>query len=156
MSRVPALLLPALLVGCSPSAISPAQRREIVTDPAPSATAPALAVEPRTALGVAAIVGAWEGPSCEGRNYVRRVTFEGDGTFMAIDLVAPCPAGAACVWSGMILWKGTWQLRDSRVVLDVDRSTRLPDAVPQWLTVGQNARELAETPGTSCRYVPVH
>jgi hypothetical protein len=156
MMRHPAWLLPILLVGCSASAATPARTDGMVIEPMPPASSSVSPAGPgqETGTATAAIVGAWEGAPCEGRGYVRLLTIDSDGTFMAVDRVAPCPRGAACAWSGIILWKGTWRQQDRRVILDADRSTRLPDAVPEALLVEQGERVLTEKRGSNCRYTP--
>ncbi len=63
------------------------------------------------------IVGTWESTSCGQRKYARSITFLDDGGFTMTDLVAPCPAGAKCVWSGIVHYGGTWHLKGERVVL---------------------------------------
>jgi hypothetical protein len=157
MKRLATWLLPVLLFGCRPSSAAPAHTDGMVIEqtPAPSTSVPQPGPGQPAKVATTAIVGAWEGAPCEGRGHVRLLTIDSDGTFMATDRVAPCPRGARCTWSGIILWKGTWRQRDHLVILDPDRSTRLPDSVPDALLVEEGPRALTEKRGSSCRYVPV-
>jgi hypothetical protein len=49
--------------------------------------------------------------------YPRSYTFTADGVTVA-DAVAPCPAGATCIWSGVVTRAATWSLAGDRVRLD--------------------------------------
>jgi hypothetical protein len=67
------------------------------------------------------IPSSWTSPACEAREYERQITFT-DARYAAQDLVAPCPPGTQCVWSGIIDRTGSWQLerRQLRLTPDVD------------------------------------
>jgi hypothetical protein len=81
-------------------------------------------------------VGSWENGSCGDRDYNRRVNFLASGSFTALDLVAPCPPKAQCVWSGIIRWSGTWELDGEliRIVVKQD-GERMPEALPTEFVV---------------------
>jgi hypothetical protein len=65
-------------------------------------------------------VGVWENSSCGEREFLRRIELKGDGTFSAVDEVAPCPPEAKCVWSGVINWRGTWEKAGERIALSLE------------------------------------
>jgi hypothetical protein len=67
---------------------------------------------PRTCAPIA-VAGDWSSPG----NFERRYHFSADGSFVLEDLVAPCPIDAVCVWSGIIVNRGTWSEHDGRVTL---------------------------------------
>jgi hypothetical protein len=53
------------------------------------------------------------------------------------DLVSPCPANVACVWSGIIPFEGTWKLEGDRVTLELRETayeTMKHPALPTELT----------------------
>jgi hypothetical protein len=50
----------------------------------------------------------WRSERCGPRHWPRTLFFAADGGFTALDEVAPCPAGAACVWSGIDQYVGSW------------------------------------------------
>ncbi|MBI5535187.1 MAG: hypothetical protein HY898_20845 [Deltaproteobacteria bacterium] len=156
MTRLPTPLLLILVVGCTPTTTSPARNDGMVIQAPPPASTPVPASSSgqQRKADTPSMAGAWEGAACEGRAYVRLVSLESDGTFMATDRVAPCMRGAMCAWSGIILWKGTWRQQGNLVILDADRSTRLPDGVPEALRVEEGARVLVDTQAPSCRYLP--
>jgi len=63
----------------------------------------------------ASVEGTWESLSCGERHYARSITIMKGGGFGMTDLVAPCPAGAKCVWSGIVYYSGTWKIDDGRL-----------------------------------------
>jgi hypothetical protein len=134
----PLLIIAILAIGCGGS-----------KEPAPSA-APAPAYEMDagagdTAAWVAEVneddltAAVWQNGSCGDRKYVRKLTFNEDGTFTARDEVAPCPEGRdqQCVSSGVIDWQGRWTLaaRTIRIEVEAGESGRLPDQVPDAFVV---------------------
>ncbi len=64
---------------------------------------------------VADIEGAWTGAAPGGWDVQWR--FDADGTFTKTDLIAPCPEGVMCVWSGVVVNQGTWSVDFSLVSL---------------------------------------
>ena len=148
-----------LALACSPSTSTPARVDPMTIDPPASASGSFAAGGKSPGRVVAnpadAVVGEWEGAPCEGRAYVRRVAFEPDGSFLATDRVAPCPPGASCMWSGILLWKGAWNRDGTRVVLAADRSIRVPDQIPDVLLLsGEGPSFMTEEAAPSCRYLP--
>jgi hypothetical protein len=112
---------------------------------APSAAAPQRFPSPST----------WVSPACEGRSYERQLAFDGD-RFTARDLVAPCPPGTQCVWSGVIDRAGSWSLdrQQLRLLPDADahpspQASKFP--LPQHLWLAADGT-LTEDDG-ACPYV---
>lgn len=94
--------------------------------------------------------GEWKNGSCGERHYLRVISFKIDGTFEARDEVAPCPEGAECVSSGIIVWGGTWTMEDSAIALSPEtvEGGRLPDQVPQsFFVLGHSPLAIAEKTG---------
>ena len=96
------------------------------------------------------IQGIWENSSCGERKYLRRVQFRGDGSFTAVDEVAPCPPSATCVWSGIINWGGSWKKIDEviEIVPVFNKSSKAPETVPTgFLVLSQDPLSLGERDG---------
>jgi len=55
------------------------------------------------------------------RTYAREISLAKDGSFTARDLVSPCPAGKVCVWSGIVDRSGKWAMKESSVILTVEK-----------------------------------
>lgn len=68
------------------------------------------------------LIGTWNSPTCGDRAYSRQITFRAGGAFTATDWVAPCPADAICVWSGIVNFHGTWSYSSGRVELTVEQN----------------------------------
>lgn len=66
-------------------------------------------------------VGTWVSASCGQRTYPREITLAKDGSFTAADLVSPCPPDKKCVWSGIVDRSGTWAMKESTVILTVEK-----------------------------------
>ena len=49
--------------------------------------------------------------------YPTTYAFLANGTFSRADAVSPCPAGAVCIWSGIVTTGGTWKLAGTTVAL---------------------------------------
>lgn len=58
------------------------------------------------------VQGAWSGKG----SYQVNFQFNADGTFSKEDLVAPCPAGATCFWSGIVTNSGKWTVGATNTV----------------------------------------
>jgi hypothetical protein len=82
-------------------------------------------------------VGRWENSSCGERKFLRRINFTDDGTFAALDEVAPCPPKVVCVWSGIIHWRGTWKLDGPLIRLAIEpiAGKKPPEAPPETFVV---------------------
>ena len=97
----------------------------------------------------------WASPACEGRKYERQMNFQED-RYTAKDLVAPCPPGTRCVWSGILDRAGSWSLdrKQLRLLPDTDASAS-PQAskfpLPEHLLLGPDGT-LTEDEGR-CPYV---
>lgn len=93
----------------------------------PSDTAPP--TEPGPKEPTPALDGAtWTSASCGERTYPRTIAFATDGTFLARDLVSPCPEGAQCVWSGIVERKGTYTATADRIALVQEGNEPAPAA----------------------------
>ena len=62
-------------------------------------------------------LGDWTSPGCPGRSYARNIRFEDYGNYAAVDLVAPCPPGQDCGWTGMVGFAGIWKREGDRLEL---------------------------------------
>lgn len=76
-------------------------------------------------------VGAWSSPSCGSREYERLIKLQDDGDLRGEDRVAPCPAGGQCMWSGIVLWSGTWEPVGDRAVLTEENPPPGPVDAPR-------------------------
>jgi hypothetical protein len=128
-------LATVLLCGCPPPSVNgtgdgtaaTAASSEPTSAPtaAPSGTAtaggePTGSVNP--ADGRAKWVGNWVSPSCGERKYPRVINLGADGSFSAQERVSPCvspPGGPPiqCVWSGIVNYRGGWQLAGEGITL---------------------------------------
>ncbi|MFH1435440.1 MAG: hypothetical protein ABIJ56_06960 [Pseudomonadota bacterium] len=95
----------------------PAAPDKIVAQPA-AETAPA---PDKVGLTEEAAAGAWESPSCDKRKHARSLNVNKGGGFTLADLVAPCPPGKKCAWSGVNLYGGSWKIADGKLVLTYAR-----------------------------------
>jgi hypothetical protein len=103
----------------APTAEEPAAEEPAAEEPA--AEEPVAAPPPQAAAGRFPIPSEWTSPACETRSYERQLRFEGE-RFEAKDLVAPCPPGTQCVWSGIIVRAGSFSLdrKQLRLLPDTD------------------------------------
>ena len=62
-------------------------------------------------------MGKWVNASCGERGFARYLTFNTDGSLELEDHVSPCPPGAPCAWSGIIVAPGSWVGEGDDVVL---------------------------------------
>ncbi|MFH1465683.1 MAG: hypothetical protein ABIO70_14955 [Pseudomonadota bacterium] len=148
------MLLPLLLAACAcHHAPEPAASPTIAEAEPPVAAAPAL-----DGRGLP-VPSAWASAACEGRAFERQIRFT-EGRFAAKDLVAPCPPGTLCVWSGIIDRAGTWTVerRQLRLVQDPDprsgeppQATQYPLPATLWLADDGSLTE----DGGSCPYARV-
>ena len=112
-----------------------------------------LAILTTTVVGAAAhpLVGSWQAPPCGERTYERQITVDADGTWSALDLVAPCPKGAMCAWSGVVPSEGTWTAAGDALTL----KAKAPSGIQQPTTrltpseTGADGTEMTHT----CAYV---
>lgn len=137
-----------LLAGCSTTTAPPQ-----ADGPAP---APATA-SPITAAPV--VAGRWSSPSCGPRSYERLITLEAGGTFTAEDRVSPCPRGVSCVWSGIVLRRGTYSISGEgirAVLLATDGGAGLGQGLPATLVIdGAGALVEVLPEGDRCVYTRV-
>ena len=130
-----------------------------VTTPSAMPTVPATAAAPTTVptlpAGPTNLVGTWESASCGGRAYARSLTFADATTFTAQDLVAPCPKGTTCIWSGIITRSGTYKTEKDLVTLDIARTSNGPAKTqfPTTLTLDASRAPVeAGSDGKPCVY----
>jgi hypothetical protein len=69
----------------------------------------------------AELEGGWS--NNEANPYPRTYAIANDSTFVVSDAVAPCPAGAVCIWSGIVTQSGTWSVVDDSLALVYDNDT---------------------------------
>ena len=113
--------------GTKPADREPVQEQDPGDWPKPSPTATG---EPTTqpsappatpANDASAPVGDWVSASCGQRTYAREISLAKDGSFVARDLVSPCPPGKMCVWSGIVDRSGKWAMKESTVILTIEK-----------------------------------
>lgn len=103
-------------------------------------------------------IGSWSGSRCPARDYQRILEFKDSGRFVATDLVAPCPAGAQCIWSGIVVREGKWRNRGTALIelLPDDTDPHQPARpLPGAVALDTQTGELYEAvPGepSPCRY----
>ena len=66
-------------------------------------------------IGAAELAGWWS-DVVDGK-YATSYQFQASGTFSREDAVSPCPAGATCIWSGIVTSAGTWTIKGMAVQL---------------------------------------
>lgn len=130
---------------------------EVVTKHFPNIPQPVPAAQPEPfQLQASALAGEWQNASCGERQYLRRITFVADGTFTAIDEVAPCPEDAQCVSSGIIEWRGTWRTDGKTIPIEATPAEegRLPELLPEaFVVVAEAPLSVGEQIGsTVCPY----
>jgi len=79
----------------------------------------------------AELAGPWRSEPCATRNHPRLLDLHVEGTFRAKDLISPCPEPWRCIWSGVEVTEGSWQLEGSRVLL----SPGVPDGIARLASV---------------------
>lgn len=97
--------------------------------PAPTAS-PTAADDAGPAGGRDRWVGTWTSGSCGSRKYPRVITLAAGGSFTAEDRISPCPKNVACVWSGIVNWKGTWAPSGDAITLSETGSAAGPKGEP--------------------------
>jgi hypothetical protein len=75
------------------------------------------------------LVGSWISPSCGERTYARKIQFNSDGTFGAQDLVSPCPPDVVCLWSGILYHRGSYEVLENKIRLQLSEPR---SRVPAW------------------------
>jgi hypothetical protein len=103
--------------------------------------------------------GTYVSAACTGRSYERVVTLGADGSVEIVDRVSPCPPGAKCVWSGIVVRTGTFSVqshdelgkpfRVSLVLGGVQdpKANALPSHLLWW-----ESRGVLTEPDASCSY----
>jgi hypothetical protein len=101
------------------------------------------------------VVGAWGSPACGARTYPRKIQFNNGGTFEAQDLVSPCPPKTACIWSGIVINKGTYVVEGGTIKLAVSQPGG-PQAKPLPMAMAVDAATAAPVEmspdGQRCAY----
>lgn len=119
-SATGAILVWALTVGCSPSTdrdvnvepvpttpVTPIPSETASATPAPT-PAPTASASNKPPSGLALGQGRYRSEPCGARKYVREVVIGSEQQVTVEDRVSPCPKGTACVWSGIVVRKGTY------------------------------------------------
>lgn len=103
------------------------------------------------------LIGSWISPSCGNRTYARSIQFNADSSFVARDLVSPCPPDVVCVWSGIAYTRGMFAVEEGTILL-INKTDQAPVAVnfPDELLVDPTTSSpVEETPhGELCNYEP--
>jgi hypothetical protein len=110
--------------GSKPADREPAQEQDPGDWPKPPpsvATAEPEAAPTAPANDTSAPAGDWVSASCGQRTYAREISLGKDGSFSARDLVSPCPPDKQCVWSGIVDRSGKWAMKESTVILTVEK-----------------------------------
>ncbi len=137
----------------TPVATAPATPTTTPTVPASAAAPTTVPVIPSP--GPTNLVGTWDSPSCGARTYARSLTFVDATTFTAQDLVAPCPKGTTCIWSGIINRSGGYKTEKDLVTLTVSKTGTGPAKTefPATLTLNENRTPVeAGSDGKPCVY----
>lgn len=125
------------------------------SEPAPSVQAPADVVG---MVGMVGMVGTWQSESCGERTWLRAIRLDADGTWAGRDMVSPCPAGASCIWSGVVDHTGTWLslAQPGHISLSLTSSTpaMAPGSVPAPSTM-QITDEGGVVDDAGCAYQPL-
>jgi hypothetical protein len=175
-------LLLALALGCSKPAPGPAPITTTPTttaaassaEPASPTTATSAAEAPSAApsasapaasSGAAAVepspvpAGTYRSASCGTRKYARVVHLSAPNKIQMDDLVSPCPPGARCMWSGIVVRTGTYSVVSGkhvgapmRLALTLTKDPR-SEAPPPHLLWWNSRGELSE-PDEKCLYKP--
>ena len=181
---VPSLFFAALALGCSKPAPGPAP---VTTTPPPATTAAASSAEPASATSATSTAeapsaspsasapsgssgpvaidpspvpgGTYRSASCGTRKYPRVVHLSAPNKVQMDDLVSPCPPGARCMWSGIVVRTGTYAVESGkhvgapmRLVLTLTKDPR-SEAPPPHLLWWNSRGELSE-PDEKCLYKP--
>jgi hypothetical protein len=64
-----------------------------------------------------ALLGTWRSEACGERGYAREMVFIEGGSYVGFDLISPCPPDVACVWSGIVTFRGAWTVAGETVTL---------------------------------------
>ncbi len=106
--------------------------------------------------------GSYKSASCGDRKYERLLSLRDNGSFNGEDRVSPCPPGAQCIWSGIVMWQGRFEVTDTAVVLTrSDQPGGGPAGAakidnPLKLEIDKAAAQLVETRGGErCAYTRV-
>lgn len=139
-------------------------RRHNTTPPPPPAgqtganpppASPPPASPPPAPPAQANVTGAWVSPACGARTYPRKIQFDGKGGFESQDLVSPCPPKVTCIWSGIVLNKGTYAVEQGAIRLTNPQPGTGPksQALPNALTIDPaTAAPMEVADGAKCVY----
>ena len=150
-----AVLGALLILGCKTTEpLNVTQKRFPHTPETPAAEGDS--IENDFQIDQTSLVGTWQNGSCGSRQYQRKITFSEDGKFVAVDEIAPCPADATCVSTGITHWHGTWTATGKRVTIEAMPRERekLPDQLPEaYVVVAEDPLSIGEQIGeTVCPY----
>jgi hypothetical protein len=141
----------------TPAAPTPAATTTPPTAGMPAPATPATPPGPGAPAGAAdKFAGAWTSPSCGARTYPRKIQFDRGGSFEAQDLVSPCPPKTACIWSGIVINRGTYAVEPRTIRLSVPQPRTGPNAQPFPTTLAIDGASSApvetSAEGAKCAY----
>lgn len=142
----------ALLLGACCHAVAPPTTTAGEAAPAVAAVEPEKAGSTATGQGLPSRVGLWWSEACGARSYPRELELSSDGTFVARDLVSPCPPAANCVWSGIVTWSGTWAGDEDGISLVVTQADHGPDTAPRPDRLGDDDGQFIEGSDPPCTW----
>jgi len=87
------------------------------------------------------LAGSWRSEPCTTRNHPRLLDLRLEGSFLAEDLISPCPEATRCVWSGVEVTQGSWHLEGERVLLAPDAPNGIARLAPVLEWRPSNAEE---------------
>ena len=150
------IILATLVVACGGRS-APSETTTVTT--APDAVNPVepVAVEVTPAEPGSSLVGSWQSDSCGERTWVRSLQLRDDGSWSGLDLVAPCPQGATCIWSGIVEHSGTWQAGELAGTAKLALTSSKPAEPPGGSAVPTTLRMMNASivDNASCTYAPV-
>jgi hypothetical protein len=76
------------------------------TAPAAQPPAPAPVAEPARTVDW---TGTWTSASCGDREYERAVVLAAEQRATVEERISPCPPDAQCMWSGVVVFEGSWK-----------------------------------------------
>jgi len=122
-------------------------------EPVATATTAAPTAPPPGGPAPISLPGKWSSPSCGARKYLRELELQRSGRFQSDDLVSPCPANVACVWSGIVHREGTWTDASQTLKLVVDKDGSGPAVAALPASLELTGSELIEAQGSErCSY----
>jgi len=139
---------------------APTHADAVTTAAPPPRSAPASSSSATGKVGATGdrFIGSWRSPRCGARGYPRLLSIAGNGKASGSELVSPCRPGTRCVWSGVVLFSGTWSAEgNDAIALQLARRSGSGPAVqlPERLLWDAAAHAPAGLDGAErCAYEP--